>query len=64
MTIERDGEYDVEGNKADFVASFLDSAESASCTAGYTVTVIDDSSMRIIDAEDTDDDGDSPQPAE
>ena len=41
LRIDRDGEYEVEGNKQDFFTNFIGSAESV--TDSQTVSVIDDS---------------------
>jgi hypothetical protein len=41
MRIDRDGGYEVEGDKADFFMKFIGSAESVNKSQRYTISVID-----------------------
>jgi hypothetical protein len=43
LSIERDGAYDVDGDKHAFFTNFIGSAESINDSEAYTVTVVDDS---------------------
>lgn len=43
MSVERDGAYDVDGDKHAFFTNFVGSAESINDSAAYTVSVVDDS---------------------
>jgi hypothetical protein len=43
MTIDMAGEYDIEGDKQDFFANFISSAESITESEAYEISVVDDS---------------------
>lgn len=43
MTIDIGGEYDIEGDKQDFFANFISSAESITESETYEISVVDDS---------------------
>ena len=49
LSIERDGAYDVDGDKHAFFTNFIRSAESINDSEAYTVTVVDDSVPKAVE---------------
>ena len=48
LRIDRNGEYEVEGDKQEFFTDFIGSAESISDAQGCTVSVVDDSAVQAL----------------
>lgn len=53
LSIERDGPYDVDGDKHAFFTNFIGSAESINDSEAYAVTVVDDSVPEALQPLDT-----------